>query len=519
MRLAIFVVVALATAQSSRGQGYVCAEGGGCASCGYWSERVFGWMAEKGKFGDVVVLGIGGADVSLERVFLEQGVASASSLAVNKSNADSAATYDAITSAEIVWIRGGDQYEYVSAWNGTLAEEAIREVYDRGGVVGGSSAGLAVLSDVIYDAGTGAATGRNLLRDAKSPYIHFTDDFLNLAQNTLLDSHFTERGRLGRLPVLLATQFEQEGRDLVGIGVDYRTALCVYPDMTAEVRGEGAVTLLHRTERTAQILEPQSPPVITHLEYHQLIDGYWFDFTAREVFARPDHATLHPPQSELPQFPEGTLSGDSWTDSKRGILTVSDGGDPGALYYGSLQIEDGTNEFARTVIQTKVWNSFEYDENRVGGLQLALAREPHLLGLYLDGGVRVETHPPARLVVGEATRPESATVVLDAQGATSSASSLFIVDPQSVGPRQSVAIESATLHLIREGWEYDARVRRVYSPLGSADLNADCAIDLSDLGVMLVAFGVGAEGDVDGDADTDLSDLGALLAAFDQRCL
>jgi cyanophycinase len=107
-----------------------------------------------------------------------------------------------------VWIGGGSQTRLMGIYGRTRVEEALRRVLARGGVIGGTSAGAAVMSRVMIRAGTlenpGLGTGFGFLEGA------------------IVDQHFTQRKRETRLLVVL-----KKHADLTGLGVDERTALVV----------------------------------------------------------------------------------------------------------------------------------------------------------------------------------------------------------------------------------------------------------------------------------------------------
>jgi beta-aspartyl-peptidase (threonine type) len=116
-----------------------------------------------------------------------------------------------VTKADAVFFAGGNQRRYVS-WKGSALMEAVQGVYDRGGVVGGSSAGLAILGQHVFDA-------RLLTAGARS----FTHDMLDFTplRGVITDSHFTERNRLRRLWNFMKHCGAR------GIGVDEGAALVI----------------------------------------------------------------------------------------------------------------------------------------------------------------------------------------------------------------------------------------------------------------------------------------------------
>ncbi|MBN2430274.1 MAG: cyanophycinase [Acidobacteria bacterium] len=503
-----------------QGQGYVCAEGGGYPGDMAWTATVFGWMVKKALYGSALVIGTGASGDAAVEAFQRAGAASAAYRRITSADADSVAVYAAITTADIVWILGGDQWEYIAAWNGTLTETAIREVYQRGGVVGGTSAGLHILGEIIYDARYGSLSPREALQNPFHPDLSFTHDFLGLVPGVLFDSHFTERGRLGRLAVMLARLLHDPVAEVLAIGVDDRTALCVGPDLTATVRGEGAVTFLHASPATKIHLIAARPPVVTQLNHHQLTEGYGYDLTTRRVVDRPPGAEPVPSPAGPPEFMAEQLNGSAENHRRKGELWVDDGGDPSALFYGALILRDGDGVLGRTVLSTRTWNSSDFDENNVGGVQYALSLHPHWLGLYVDSGGQVETFPTNRLLVRPPAgpEPESSIIILDTWGLTSATRSDYVSSNQSVGPRQSSALEGAALHVLRPGWRYDAMNHVSRAPLNNDDMNGDACIGAADLGIALSSWGSVAGDDLNGDGVWDWGDLELLIALWEPYC-
>ncbi|MCY2959434.1 MAG: cyanophycinase [Planctomycetota bacterium] len=468
------VLTLTALAGPASANGWICAEGGGAPTPNGWGASVFGWMVQKGGGGPVVILGTSGSDAAAANAFLALGASSATNLAVTAANANSPAVQSQIASASVVWIRGGDQWQYISTWRGTLAEQAIRSVYANGGVVGGTSAGCAILGDLIYDARNGSVFPYETLANPYNTYTTFTADFLQLQDGVIFDTHFTERARLGRLPVFVSRLWKDSGLDLIGVGVDDSTALCIDPNGLAEVRGEGAVTIVHRTGATRQLLIAGQPPAITGLAHVQLTEGYVYDLSTRTVVARPANATLAPAPGADPSFTATSLAGNLAGDANRGDLSTNDGGNSLALFQGALQVIDGTNELLSTVVATRVWNDTTFDENRMGGAQLLLAQNPAWLALYLDNPTRVSTTSAGFVNVDPASGTESSLVVLDARGVVSTAQSTYVSSGGSAGPRQSVALEGATLSLLRRGMAYDAvaHASRWAAPFGQGKVNS-----------------------------------------------
>jgi cyanophycinase len=152
--------------------------------------------------------------------------------------------------AEGVFIAGGDQSDYVRAWNGTALEDALEEVAQRG-PIGGTSAGLAVLGEVVYTANNGSVYPREALRDPFNRYMTFERHFLDLPgmDGVVTETHFRQRNRMGRFLAFLARM--RHGRWVQhprGIAVDEGTALLVDDGLRARVAGDGAVYLAEPTK-------------------------------------------------------------------------------------------------------------------------------------------------------------------------------------------------------------------------------------------------------------------------------
>jgi cyanophycinase len=152
-----------------------------------------------------------------------------------------------IRNAEALFIAGGDQANYVRNWTGTPVQDAINELIRRGVPVGGTSAGLAVLGQFSYSAMKDADNDPNLgsKETLANPYfdrVTVTPDFLKVAllRNTITDTHFAKRDRLGRLLVFMARIVQDKmAPEVRGIGVDERSAALLDADGSITVVGTG----------------------------------------------------------------------------------------------------------------------------------------------------------------------------------------------------------------------------------------------------------------------------------------
>ncbi|MEO1168822.1 MAG: cyanophycinase [Pseudomonadota bacterium] len=198
-----------------------------------------------------------------------------------------------IENAGAIWFTGGDQLRL----NHALIEPsradspmlaAIRARLRDGAIVGGTSAGAAAMSSPMIARGNAFGSLFGGVRDTVS---EGSDDLamvqgLRLFSPFILDQHFAERGRIGRLVRAIMTQ---PGPARIGIGIDEDTALLVdLAQNSAQVIGPGAVTLLdgRGAQRTVSI----SGFLIRGLRLSRLHDGDRLSLTDLDV--RPDPARL-----------------------------------------------------------------------------------------------------------------------------------------------------------------------------------------------------------------------------------
>lgn len=128
--------------------------------------------------------------------------------AQSRGQADTAAFAGALANATGVWFGGGMQSRLAALYAGTRAEVALHSVIERGGVIGGTSAGAAAMSQTMIHSGVGENV--NL------------DRGLGFMSQTIVDQHFTQRNRHTRLLSALGEHPEQ-----IGLGVDEGTAVVV----------------------------------------------------------------------------------------------------------------------------------------------------------------------------------------------------------------------------------------------------------------------------------------------------
>lgn len=202
----------------------------------------------------------------------------------SREDASSSTALEAIEKATGIFFTGGDQARITSILKDTEIDTAIHRRFQEGVVVGGTSAGAAVMPDVMIVEGDSETNPRMDTVDL-GPGMGFLP-------GVVIDQHFSQRGRLGRLVAALAQQ-----PAVLGFGIDENTAMVVNGDRI-EVIGEGSVTIVDDSNVTHsnvdEILKDEALAVCG-ARLHILPHGYKFDLKTKKPILDNGAAT-----SQLP---------------------------------------------------------------------------------------------------------------------------------------------------------------------------------------------------------------------------
>lgn len=171
-----------------------------------------------------------------------------------------------------VFFTGGDQMKITSQIGDTQVFRRIQQIYEEGGVIAGTSAGASVMSETMLVEGGDEDSHMvgGSLRMAPG---------LGLIGGVIIDQHFMERGRVGRLIGAVA----QNPKNL-GIGIDEETAIVVERGNGFYVLGSGAVYVLDGSDVTYSNIaeaEPKKTLSIYNIRMHMLSQGDRFDLIRR----------------------------------------------------------------------------------------------------------------------------------------------------------------------------------------------------------------------------------------------
>jgi cyanophycinase len=213
----------------------------------------FRWFINKAGGGDIVVLRASGADGYHPFVMRLGGVDSIETFLVHSREASSDPTLLArLGKAEAIFFAGGDQSRYVRYFKDTPVEDLINAAAKRQIPIGGTSAGLAILSEFSYSALYDSSTTAEATADPFHKNITLDRDFLTLPHlsGIITDSHVIERGRLGRTVTFMA-RLKRDGwlgnRPARAIAIDRETAVLMEPNGSATIVGPKTAYFMEAT--------------------------------------------------------------------------------------------------------------------------------------------------------------------------------------------------------------------------------------------------------------------------------
>jgi cyanophycinase len=291
-------------------QGYVMLAGGGSesSSSSGWSAEPYGWFVDQadveGRNG-IIILSNSDTSDWLPNYFLSLGADEVTNMTITQHTPSQIEA--AVSGAAGVFFKGGNQQNYLDAWRGTGVQTAVQQLFEAGGAIGGTSAGAMIAGQFVSsNTESRGSTSDDNLRDPFNAFNNIETDFLGLLPATVVDTHYFERGRPGRLLGMIGRiHAEFSASELTGIGIDDKTAVMIFPDNRLRVSGTGGVHIFRLGgEDSDTEIDARSgrPLLIRNLPMHQLTHGFELDLTSGELLTTPDDAFT------VPQMPEVTLA-------------------------------------------------------------------------------------------------------------------------------------------------------------------------------------------------------------------
>jgi cyanophycinase len=198
----------------------------------------------------------------------------------SRAEADDPATAALLDDVTGIFMTGGNQSKLSSVIAGTRTGDAIKAAYEAGAVVGGTSAGASVVTTHMVATGAEGATPKERMVQLAAG--------LGLIDGVIVDQHFTQRNRYGRLLALVA-----HSPALLGIGVDEDTAMVITEGRYVEVIGKGAITVFDGAKAVtkAYAAKRTQPLLVSNVVLHSLPAGARFDLKTRALLPERRRAT------------------------------------------------------------------------------------------------------------------------------------------------------------------------------------------------------------------------------------
>ena len=249
-------------------------------------DEAFRWLCNKGNGGDFLVLRAAGDDDYNSYI---NGLCKTNSVATlilpDRAAAEDPAAAEIIRKAEVVFISGGDQANYIRGWKDTPVEKAINDGIAAGKPIGGTSAGLAVEGEFAYGALGDKPDDKDLAsRDVlMNPYferVTLERNFLriSLLENLITDSHFAKRDRMGRslgfLARIVKDGWSSSPRE---VAIDEKSAVLVEANGKATVVGTGKGAYFLKPTRAPDVCDKGTPLTFLAISVYRVTAGGHFD--------------------------------------------------------------------------------------------------------------------------------------------------------------------------------------------------------------------------------------------------
>jgi len=247
-------------------------------------DAAFQWMCQRSGNGDFLVIRATGTDAY--NPYIQQlcpGENSVATLIIpSTAGANDPFVISTIQKAEAIWIAGGDQSNYINFWKGTPVQTNLQSAIARGVPIGGTSAGMNVLTQFIYSALLSqGVTSSQALADPYTRYITLDRDFVNITplQGIIGDPHFVTRDRMGR-DLAFMCQIYQKGWSTTprDISVDEQTAVLIDASGGASVVGFSTAYFLQATSGP-QVCQPKTPLTYQGVSVYRINASGTFDLS------------------------------------------------------------------------------------------------------------------------------------------------------------------------------------------------------------------------------------------------
>lgn len=192
-----------------------------------------------------------------------------------RQDADSQVIVDKLIRSSGIFFTGGDQLRITAMLGGSAVGRTLQHLYEREVIIAGTSAGASVMSETMIIGGQGDTPGEDLIRMAPG---------LGLLKGVIIDQHFAQRGRIGRLLTAVALN-----PYILGVGIDEDTSVHVQGDGRIKVIGRGTALILDASCANISNVDELfagRPLALAPINTHVLSEGYDFNLWERSSSLR-----------------------------------------------------------------------------------------------------------------------------------------------------------------------------------------------------------------------------------------
>jgi hypothetical protein len=188
------------------------------------------------------------------------------------------------------------RFQSFSFYRGTKLQDAVNLKFSQGGCIGGTSAGMHILSSIAFTAENGTVYSYECIENPNNQYVTLENDFFDLQPGFVYDTHFAERARFGRLAGFLANYKFNYDENIFGLGMDDMTCMTIDENGLGTVYGTGCANFY---KSAGSFSQNGNKLLADSIEVVQLLKGCTYDFNTGEFsFSTLDRTINTTGQSE-----------------------------------------------------------------------------------------------------------------------------------------------------------------------------------------------------------------------------
>lgn len=265
-------------------QGNLVLTGGGSEIPGGWSDKPWSWALEQADNKNVAIISKEYQSEAISDYFYALGANRVKEFRVSfPAIANIPSTVDSLLNYDLWYFVANTPGELYHVCRETRLARGIEFKFQKGGVIMGNAGASAALGDIIFTGDQGMIESQESLENIGDTRIQLAGDFLNLTDGYLIDTHFSERGRFGRLLAFMSRWSIDQGEKIAGLGIDEYTAICIDENGWGTVMGNGSVSVFLDDMSPRGFFHQNGQPAIDSLAMIQLIEGNQYNLVSWET--------------------------------------------------------------------------------------------------------------------------------------------------------------------------------------------------------------------------------------------